>query len=162
MIYVLDIGRYNSDGKFETSAWNELFHWLSKKSQYINMYSYDDKEVQKILNTCTYHFLPNIDMSGSLIGYQLINLTDKTKYLIQNFSYSINNGIQYLFFGDQDKILAEIQIEDWNNFVVLYLDQKEKQDILNYVHDTTENQKNCEMFYDDITEMVEGNWEPLV
>lgn len=162
MIYVLNIGQYNSNGKFETSVWNELFCWLSEKSQYINLYSYNDEQVKKILETCTYRFLPSIDKSETLNGYQLINLTKNTKKLIRNFSYNINNGIQYLFFGGKDKILAEMQIEDWNNFVFLYLNQNEKKDILNYVYSTDKNKKICEMFHDDITDMVDDDWEPLV
>ena len=55
----------------------------------------------------------------------------------------------------------EIQIEDWNNFVILYLEEIERLEILKYITNISANQKICELFRNDITELVGEIWEPL-
>lgn len=161
MTYVLNIGQYNNEGKFESNTWKELFLWLSEKSIYINLYTYNEEDVRDILDTCLHDILPYLDESKSLIGFHLTELTEETITLIQKYSFSINSGIQFLFFGVQNKILMEIQIEDCNNFAVLNLEEHERIDILNYITDIFANKEVCELFQDDITEMVGELWKPL-
>lgn len=161
MIYVLNIGRYGNEGKFGSNTWKELFFWLSEKNLYINLYTYCEEDVQEILKSCLYDILPYLDESKSLIGFHLTKLTKETITLIQNYPFSINGGIQFLFFGTQNRILMEIQIEDWNNFVILYLEEIERLEILKYITNISANQKICELFRNDITELVGEIWEPL-
>lgn len=124
MSYVLSIGNYNKNGKFESSEWKDLFLWLSKNVDFAYIYSFD---------------------------------------LIQNYSYSINDGIQLLVFYKKDRLLADLHIEDYNNFVILYILENEVQDILKYIQGNSENSRICLHHKEDIDDLADdGSWQPLM
>lgn len=127
MDYELLIGQYNNLGKFDCEQWKILFNFFNRYVDCINIYSLDENEMKS--NNCKYKLLPPIDNSNSLYGFKIVHIDELILEYLRDYSYSIDDGIQFLYFFNEERLLAEIKVEDCDNSVKLYLNLEEKNDL---------------------------------
>ena len=120
------IGQYNNNGKFDCEQWNRLFHFFDKYVDSICIYSFDEDEMQNSHVFTNYEVLEDIGSCNCLYGYKIMHVHQAVLDYIRDYSYSIDGGIQFLYFFREGRMLAEVQIEDSDNFVTLYLTSKEE------------------------------------
>jgi len=159
--YVLCIERFNTCGRFTSARWKELFILFKKRVSTINIYSFNIKEMEDTFIGNRYNILNPIDDSNSLYGYEILNVDENVLNTIKDYQYSINDGIQFVYFFQGKHLLADFQIEDWNNFVLLYLNIEDVQLLRNVIISLNDNKEICNKYVHDISRLSENEWEAL-
>ena len=127
MNYEVYIGHYNKNGRFDCEQWKKLFHFFDKYVDCICIYSFDKNEMQNSHVFMHYEVLDDIDGYDRLYGYKIIHIEKTILDYIREYSYSIDGGIQFLYFYKEERLLSEVQIEDGDNFATLYLAPNEEE-----------------------------------
>jgi len=131
MNFKIPIGQYDNHGKFNSHEWKLLFKYFSESIDSINIYSYDENELSKMETPVKYDLLSPIDNSHCLYGFNVLLISETILEHIRDYIYSIDWGIQLLYFFKNGKLVSELELEDSNNCVVLYLSSEEEKKLKN-------------------------------
>ena len=160
MINIICIGEYDCLGRFNTKQWQEVLNGLSHICNNIIIYTKQNvSNIQKQFKRYSdIQELQGPDSSMKVNAYR-INITNKMIWdliLNANFSIDSKDSISHLYFFNDERCVASLEIEDYENYILLELSSKELDMISQYLYSLQENQSICSRHKDDIDMLVDG------
>jgi hypothetical protein len=121
MNFKMPIGRYNKLGRFNCIQWELLFKFFTGNIDSIIVYSHDKNELLNIKIPIEYENLNSIDCSECLYGFKILVANQTILDHFRDYEYSIDWGIQFMYMYRKGDLLSEFELDDSDNFVLLYL-----------------------------------------
>lgn len=82
--------------------------------------------------------------------------------ILQHLPFAPDKGITHSYFLHDDKYIAELEVEDGENFIILHLANSQEQELLKIVPNLTENVEICTTWYEFLNDINEDDvWKPL-
>lgn len=160
MINIIYIGKYDCLGRFNSKQWEEVLNGLSNICNGIIIYTKQNvcSIEKKFKRYSDISELQRPD-SGMKVNAYRINITSEMIWdLIQNADFNIDSedSISHIYFFNGEKCVASLEIEDYENYVLLELSSEELATISQYMYSLSENETFCNMHKDDIDILVDG------
>ena len=166
MVNVAYIGKYNEKGSFIDSQWNEIIVGLSHICNCIIIYTRQRSNAIKSIfhKTCTITELQSPDSLLCIHAYKLYVKKRMFWDIIKKYNYNIDGdySISHVYFMDEDKCIARLEVTDYDNFIILEMSTEMLMMISSYLYSFSNNKEMCMNHKEDIETLVEGElWMPL-
>lgn len=164
MTKVLFIGHYNKEGKFSDSNWNIIINWFVSSCNRLIVDTVDSIEtIQDYFgNNVLVKELESPDPALYYKEYRLditnIEFWDK----FNNYFFQFDSGITHFYFYNNDELKAILELEDYDNFIFLDIQEKEEKDLIEMIESISQNIMECRKRKDDIEDLLNyENWKAL-
>lgn len=166
MVNVVYIGKYNIIGKFDSLQWVEILTGLSNICDCIIIYTkLNYEEVKNMFDKyCKVKKLKSPDSLLKIKAYQLIIIREEAWNVIREFNFGINSikAISHMYFFAKSAYIGSLEIEDYENYILLELYADDLKKIESQMSCLLENQEICTYHKEDVSTLV-GNdeWKAL-
>lgn len=166
MVSVLYIGQYKKEGKFTTSQWKYFIEWCKAECSRIIVYSRMSYNAIciKFPLYCNIIELEHPDEFLDVCAYEINVVNDTFWNYIKEYNYNIDvsDDISHIYFFDQEKYIASLEIVDYENYVLIEGFDNIKNESFFGKDLKIENLRFCTERKLDIDKLVqEESWKPL-
>ncbi len=164
MNIIVNIGKLNNDGRFDKIRWIVLLEWLATICNNIRVYTkfYRNQIEDFFSNGWLVEEEPFPDVNADLRGFRLWGNGQKLWRILKNLYFDPDKGITHIYFLNDDKYIAELEVEDGENFIILHLTNSQEQNLLKIVPNLSENVEICTTWYEFLSDISgDDAWKAL-
>ena len=158
---VLYIGTYKNN-KFNSDNWKLALQWLANNCNNITIHTtLDSKELGKDMLG---HFKTEEEkLEGTdYFRLRIWFVNNKILSYLDELKFSIDFGVSYIDFLHDNSYIAELEVVDYENFLVLNILDKQERDLVEILPNIQENVSACFNHMGDIESITGKNiWHPL-
>lgn len=166
MVNVVCIGKYNRAGKFDDLQWFEILTGLSGICDCIIIYTELSYEVIKSMfgKYCEVQKLRKPDLLMQTEAFRLIIKEKGVWEVISgcNFCIDSTDAISHMYFYTGDKYIGSLEVEDYENYILLELCPSDLKEIEDQMSCLSQNEEICEYHKEDVTTLAgHDKWKTL-
>nr|WP_320010907.1 hypothetical protein [uncultured Desulfobulbus sp.] len=164
MNIIINIGKLNNDGGFDKNRWIVLLGCLAEICNNIRLYTkFHRNQIDDFFsNGWRIEEEPFPDVNADLRGFRLWGNGLSLWTILQNLYFDPDKGVTHIYFLNNDKYIAELEVEDGENFIILHLTNSQEQELLKIIPNLSENVEICATWYEFLNDISgDDTWKPL-